>query len=292
MPNKVEERRTPGVAMLRFPVMRRPGTSRSTSRLGIPFVALAILTGCSGSGTSTTSPASNGGAVFVEITDEVGLDFYFDRARERDYFMPDSLNAGCAFLDFDNDGDLDIFSANGAAGELVLEDALLLENDGTGRYRDVGPEHGAYFREKHSGRGAAVWDFDNDGDLDIVISHVGVGVPATLLRNDGGNRNHWLGVRLVGREGQAAAIGALVRLEAGGRRQVAVNQWTTSYLSAHDPRLHFGLGSHDRVDRLEVRWTDGTSDVFEDLPADRYLTVLQGTGALAAPRANLAPAPR
>ena len=65
-----------------------------------------------------------------------------------------------------------------------------------------------------------------------------------------------------------------------------------SYLSQHDPRLHFGLGSHDRVDRLEVRWTDGTSDVFEDLPADRYLTVLQGTGALAAPRANLAPAPR
>ena len=183
-----------------------------------------------------------------------------------------------ALFDFDNDGDLDIFSANGIADELIEQPPLLLENDGSGRFHNVGPERSPYFKEKRSGRGAAVWDFDNDGDLDIIISHVDKRATATLLRNDGGNRNHWLGLILVGREGPASAIGARVTVQTGKQKQVLINQWATSYLSYNDPRMHIGLGKHKRVDRLEIRWTGGKTEVFRELDADRYLTIVQGGG--------------
>lgn len=183
-----------------------------------------------------------------------------------------------ALFDFDNDGDLDIFSANGVAEELIEQYPLLLENDGNGRFRDVGPERAAYFEEKRSGRGAAVWDFDNDGDLDIIVSHVDLRATATLLRNDGGNRNHWLGLTLVGQAGPASATGAKVTVRAGDRTQVLINQWATSYLSYNDPRLHIGLGEQERVDWLEIRWPNGPTEVFRDIAADRYLTLVQGEG--------------
>jgi hypothetical protein len=181
-----------------------------------------------------------------------------------------------ALFDYDNDGDLDIFSANGTAEELILQPPLLLENDGTGRFGNVGPDRSPYFREKRSGRGAAVWDFDNDGDLDIIVSHVDLRATAVLLRNDGGNYNHWLGLTLVGAGGPASAIGAKVIVQAGKHKQVKVNQWATSYLSYNDPRLHIGLGKRERVDRLEIRWPDGQTEIFRDLDADRYLTIVQG----------------
>jgi hypothetical protein len=183
-----------------------------------------------------------------------------------------------ALFDFDNDGDLDIFSANGAAEELVEQSPLLLENDGKAGFRNAGPELGAYFREKRSGRGAAVWDFDDDGDLDIIVSHLDLRATAALLRNDGGNRNHWLGLTLVGSDGPASAIGARVTIVAGERNQVAVNQWATSYLSYHDPRMHIGLGGEELVERLEIRWPNGRTEVFRNIAADRYLTVVQGEG--------------
>ena len=165
------------------------------------------------------------------------------------------------------------------AQELIDQHPLLLENDGTGHFRNAGPELSPYFREKRSGRGAAVWDYDDDGDLDVIVSHIDLVGTVALLRNDGGNRNHWLGVTLVGqRGGPAAAIGALVTVEAGGRRQVLVNQWATSYLSHHDPRLHVGLGQNARVDRLEIRWASGETDVYRDLAADRYVTFVEGGG--------------
>ena len=181
-------------------------------------------------------------------------------------------------FDFDNDGDLDIFSANGTAEELILQPPLLLENDGRGQFRDVGPGLGDYFRDRRSGRGAAVWDFDDDGDLDIIVSHVDLRATATLLRNDGGNRNHWLGLTLVGSEGPASAIGAKVTVTTRTREQVAVNQPATSYLSFSDPRMHFGLGEDDVVERLELRWPNGAVEVYHDVAADRYLTVVQGEG--------------
>jgi len=189
---------------------------------------------------------------------------------------------GSALFDYDNDGDLDVFSANGVADWLEEQDQLLIENSGAGQFHNVGPQRGEYFRTKRSARGAAVWDYDNDGDLDIIISHVDLRATATLLRNDGGNRQHWLGVSLVGTR-PAAAVAAHVTVQAGNLTQVSVNQPGSGYLSYHDPRLHFGLGPHTRIDQLVVHWSDGSVDTCRDLPADRYVTIVQGQGVVPAP---------
>jgi hypothetical protein len=185
---------------------------------------------------------------------------------------------GAALFDYDNDGDPDIVSANGTAEELILQYPLLLENDGKGHFRNAGKESGSYFSEKRSGRGLVVWDFDNDGDLDITISHVDKEATAVLLRNDGGNRNHWLGITLLGKNGQGSAIAAKVTVTAGGRKQVFVNQWATSYLSNNDPRLHIGLGNSKLVDLLEIEWVGGKKEIIRNVAADNYITILEGKG--------------
>ncbi len=185
-----------------------------------------------------------------------------------------------AFLDFDNDGDLDIVSANGTAEELVLQYPLLLENDGTGHFKDTGKQYGDYFKVKRSGRGLAIWDYDNDGDMDVIISHVDLKATASLLRNDGGNANHWLGLTLKGSKGPASTIAAKVVATTGGKRQVLVNQWATSYLSNNDPRLHIGLGSAKIIDTLEISWTGGKKEVYKNVSADKYITIMEGKGIM------------
>jgi hypothetical protein len=157
---------------------------------------------------------------------------------------------------------------------------LLLENDGKGHFKDVGKEHGSYFSTKHSGRGLAVLDFDNDGDLDIIISNIDNNGTPALLRNDGGNKNNWLGLTLKGDKGPSSAIGAKVTITAGGKKQVRVNQWGTSYLSNNDPRVHFGLGKEKMIDTLEIRWSDGKKEVYNKILSDRYITIKEGTGVV------------
>ena len=206
-----------------------------------------------------------GDGSFEDITESSGIASVFDGKGEW----------AASLFDYDNDGDLDLFSANGTAEELILQPPLLLENDGHGNFTDVGPERSTYFQEMRSGRAAATWDYDDDGDLDIVVSHVDLRATATLLRNDGGNRNHWLGLSLVGSGGPASAIAAKVTVETATRTQVAVNQWATSYLSFNDPRMHFGLGKDSVVEQLEIRWPDGTTQVLTDVAGDQYLTVVQ-----------------
>jgi hypothetical protein len=120
-----------------------------------------------------------------------------------------------------------------------------------------------------------VWDYDNDGDRDIIVSHVDLRATAALLRNDGGNRNHWLGLNLVGNGGPASAIGAKVTVRTANRTLVGINQWATSYLSYNDPRVFFGLGNDRLVERLEIRWPDGSTQVLEEVAVDQYLTVVQ-----------------
>ena len=209
-----------------------------------------------------------GNGVFIDITEESGVEAA----------MAGKNSWGAQLFDYDNDGDLDIVAANGTAEELILQYPLLLENDGKGHFKNVGKDHGAYFSTKRSGRGLAVWDFDNDGDLDIIISHLDKpGTPA-LLRNDGGNRNNWLGLTLKGKDGQASAIGAKVIITAGGKKQVRINQWATGYLSNNDPRIHFGLGQAKKADRIEVSWTGGKKEVYENIDANRYITISEGTG--------------
>jgi hypothetical protein len=184
---------------------------------------------------------------------------------------------GAALFDYDNDGDLDLVSANGTAEELTLQYPLLMENDGHGHFKDVGKEKGEYFRIKRSGRGLAVWDFDNDGDMDIIISHVDKMHTAALLRNDGGNINHWLGLSLTGKT-PGSAIAAKVTVTSGGKKQVFLNQFATSYLSYNDPRIHVGLGKNMIADLIEITWMDGTRETYKNIKADRYINIFEGKG--------------
>lgn len=187
---------------------------------------------------------------------------------------------GAMLFDYDNDGDPDIVAADGTAEELILQYPLLLENDGRGHFKNIGPEHGKYFSVKRSGRGLAVWDFDNDGDLDIIISHVDKEATATLLRNDGGNKNNWLGLTLIGSNGPSNAIGAKVVVTAGDKKQVLVNQWATSYLSSNDQRIHIGLGKQKAVDSLEITWTDGKKEVCRNIACNQYIIIKEGKGII------------
>jgi enediyne biosynthesis protein E4 len=187
---------------------------------------------------------------------------------------------GAALFDFDNDGDPDIISANGTAEELILQYPLLLENDGKGRFKNIGQDVGNYFATKRSGRGLAVFDFDNDGDLDVIVSHVDLEGTAVLLRNDGGNRNNWLGLTLKGRNGPASAIGAKVTITSGDKKHVLINQWATGYLSSNDPRLHVGLGNKKKIDLIEISWSDGKTESYKNISVNRYITILQGKGIL------------
>jgi enediyne biosynthesis protein E4 len=209
-----------------------------------------------------------GNGLFVDITEESGVAAA----------MEGKSSWGAQFFDYDNDGDLDIVAANGTAEELISQYPLLLENDGKGHFKNVGKEHGSYFSTKRSGRSLAVWDFDNDGDLDVIISHLDKNGTPVLLRNDGGNRNHWLGVTLRGRNGQAPEISAKVTLTAGGKKQVMVNQWATSYLANNDPRMHFGLGQQKKIDLLEVSWSDGKKEVYKNIDSDRYIVITEDKG--------------
>ena len=168
-----------------------------------------------------------GDGVFEDVTRKSGIAHNFSGKGQW----------GAALFDYNNDGDLDIFVANGTAEELILQKPLLLDNDGKGFFKDIGAELHPYFNTKRSGRAAATWDFDNDGDLDLVVSHIDLLAEPVLLRNDIGNRNNWLGLTLKGNKGPASAIGAKVTLYTENKIHIKINQWATSYLSYNDPRI-------------------------------------------------------
>jgi len=193
------------------------------------------------------------------------------------------MSWGTALADLDNDGDLDLVVADGhiypqidrhpeVAGTF-RQTTQLLENRG-GRFVDVSAEAGPGFATKRSARGLAVGDYDNDGDLDILIT--ALDAPPILLRNDspGGS---WITVVCEIPGGPAIPIGAVVTVTAGGRTQRRDIASGESYMSSHDPRPHFGLGGSETVDRVDVRWPDGTHTVRTNVPARRFLTIRKGT---------------
>ncbi len=194
---------------------------------------------------------------------------------------------GTAWLDYDNDGWLDLFVANGAVRTLperLTADApfpldqtnQLFRNLGDGRFRETTIQAGAAFRKSEVSRGAAFGDVDNDGDTDILI--VNNSGPARLLINGRGNRNSWLGLRLLDRS-KRDALGARVLLELPqGRRLWRRVRADASYASANDPRLLFGLGNAARVQILRVHWPSGRVEQWTDLPVRQYLTFNEGTG--------------
>ena len=195
------------------------------------------------------------------------------------------LGWGTVFVDLDNDGFLDLFVANGhvypeidrfAVGSTYKERKQLYQNLGNGTFREVTAEVGGGLLSEKTSRGVAYGDYDNDGDLDLLI--VNLNDRPTLLRNDGGNRNHWLTLKLIGTKSNRDAIGARATIGVGERKQVAEVQSGGSYLSNNDSRLHFGLGRDTRVGYLEVRWPSGLIEKFENVEADQFLVMTEGQG--------------
>jgi hypothetical protein len=191
---------------------------------------------------------------------------------------------GLRFFDYDDDGDPDLMLVNGHPDDLIemrtarvkyREPMLMFENTGRG-FRNVSAQSGAVFSKDVSGRGMAVGDYDNDGDLDVLVSNNGE--PPLLLRNEGGNRSHWLGLQLVATKSNAAAVGAVITWQAGGVRRSRQKTGGGSYLSSHDPREILGLGSAARADSVEIRWPSGKVDKLTNLPTDTYIKVVEGEG--------------
>ena len=176
-----------------------------------------------------------------------------------------------AFIDFDNDGDKDIFKVNGELKHLYGEEDQLFENTGDGKYADVSVESGPHFQDERVSRGACFGDYDNDGDIDVYI--VSLDDEGVLLRNDAGNKNNWLKLQLVGTASNRDGIGARVTLTIGENTYIDQRKGGCGYLSQNDPRLHFGLGKASTVDRIEIIWPSGHKQVLENVPANQILVV-------------------
>jgi hypothetical protein len=214
--------------------------------------------------------------------------------RENGFFSDESYGAGlgtatlhrvgwgAALRDFDNDGRRDVYSHNGhvmlhpgqttPGAQVRQRDQLFLQRPG-GKFEEVSDHAGPWFREGHLGRGAAFGDVDNNGTIDILAAQINA-PPALLLNHPGAG--HWLEMKLVGTRSNRNAIGARVRVTAGGLTQCDEVRSAYSYASANDLRLHFGLGAATRADRIEIRWPSGRQEVRTDVPADQIVTIREG----------------
>ncbi|MCY2988541.1 MAG: CRTAC1 family protein [Planctomycetota bacterium] len=197
------------------------------------------------------------------------------------------VNWGCGFVDFDNDGHPDLFLANGHTEDNIEQRDrnsayrtwnVVLKNTGAGRFVDVSAPCGIRRTAVHSARGVAFEDLDNDGDIDVVV--LNSRERPTVLRNmlqESGSPNHWLQIRLRGVTANRDGVGARVRVVAGDLVQIDEVHSGRGYQSHWGSRLHFGLGPHDRVDRIEVRWLGGGTDLIENVRGDRLITIIQGS---------------
>jgi hypothetical protein len=192
---------------------------------------------------------------------------------------------GARFMDFDNDGRADIFMANGHVldniqryheGTQYAEPKLMFRNLGGGIFENVSDRLGSDFQSPRVSRGAAIADFDNDGNLDILVNNNGQA--PQLLRNDDGNANHWLEILLIGTKSNRDGVGARVKVTPGDLVLYEQRKGGMSYQSAQDPRLHFGLGQRTKVDAIEILWPSGTVTKLSGLTADQIVAVKEGAG--------------
>lgn len=193
---------------------------------------------------------------------------------------------GLKFFDYDNDGDPDLFLANGHPDDMIealvprvkyKEPLLMFENTGRA-FKNVSAQAGVVFSRDYPARGMTVGDFDNDGDLDVLISNNGEA--PLLLRNEGGNRNNWLGLQLIATKSEPAAVGAVITWQAGGIKRSRLKTSGGSYLASHDPREILGLKDAAKIESLEIRWPSGRMDKLSNLPINTYVKVKEGEGVV------------
>lgn len=228
------------------------------------------------SGDPTTLYRNNGDGSFYDVSNAAGLGV-----------NTKYVGMGVGFLDTDNDGRMDLFVANGHVypeadripGIIGFKQRnLLYRNLGGGRFADVSATAGPGMKVEGSSHGTAFADYDNDGDVDIVVTNNNAS--SNLLRNLGGNKKNWLAVKLVGTRSNRSAIGARVRITTSGQSQMQEVTSGSSFLSQNDLRLHFGLGAAKSADMLEILWPSGARDNFPNVPANQFIRIREGSGAI------------
>jgi len=186
---------------------------------------------------------------------------------------------GTKFFDYDNDGWLDLFVANGHAypqRDRYRQRKLLHRNNRDGTFSEVAAQVGSALMEERASRGTAFGDIDNDGDVDIVVNDLD-GAPQ-LLRNDGGSKNNWILVKTIGTKSNRNGIGAKVKVVSGDLTQLDEVRSGGSYISQNDLRLHFGLEKRTSVDLIQVRWPSGAVDTLTNVSVNKIVTVKEGKG--------------
>jgi hypothetical protein len=220
---------------------------------------------------------NDGKGSFDEVSDQVGIT------------VPtyNVLSFGGGFLDYDNDGWLDLFIANGHVYPEVEQSVQkaaykqinsLFHNDGKGKFVEVTKSSGDGFQTPYVGRGAAFADFDNDGNVDVIVANNGD--PPLLLHNGGGTGNHFVNFKLVGTKSNRDAMGARIRIRAGSLSQMREIYGGGSYLSESDLRANFGLGSTIRIESVEVSWPSGQKQSFKDVEADKFYLIEESKNEL------------
>jgi len=220
---------------------------------------------------------NEGKGSFVEVSDEVGIT------------VPtfNVLSFGGGFFDYDNDGWLDLFVANGHVYPEVEQSAQktaykqinsLFHNDAKGKFVEVTKSAGEGFETPYVGRGVAFADFDNDGNVDLVVGNNGD--PPLLLHNGGGTGNHFVNFKLIGTKSNRDAMGARIRIKVGGVSQIREIYGGGSYLSQSDLRANFGLGKSTRIETVEVSWPSGLKQSFKDVDGDKFYLIEEGKNDL------------
>ncbi len=216
-----------------------------------------------------------------------GRGFFEDASRAAGFDHTRYVQWGTGLVDFDNDSWLDIMTATGNVYpevEKLFKDyphrspRLVYRNLGNGRFKDVTGQCGPGVLVPHSSRGCAFGDFDNDGDIDVLVMNMNE--PPQLLRNDYKGANNWLKLKLVGMKSNRSAIGARVRVKAGARLQVQEITSQSSYYSHNDMRLNFGMSESKKADQVEIRWPSGQTETIKDLPVNQIITIKEGSGII------------
>ena len=226
---------------------------------------------------------NNDGLLDMFVSDDTYCSLYKNEGNGvySDKSYPSGLSTVCAqfvgwsstFVDYDNDGDVDIYKTNGALKHLYGHEDQLLENTGDGKFADVSLGRGEYFSKEYVGRGTCVGDFDNDGDMDVLV--VNLNDSCRFLRNNKGNQNNWLMLHLTGTSSNRDGVGARIRISSGGKEQVTLKKSTTGYISQNDPRLHFGLGKNELVEWIEINWPSGKLQRLENIRTNQILDVTE-----------------